>query len=129
MIRILVDGVPIREFKNKEKDGVPFPTWQKMRLHGSLWNADDWATQGGRIKTDWSAAPFFANYRNLRVSWCRPSPGVAWCGDEPPESTWFEQGLNVAALQKARDTHMIYDYCKDVSRYKGKMFPKECTLD
>ncbi|CAM0880150.1 unnamed protein product [Alopecurus aequalis] len=128
-ITILVDGVPIREFKNKEKHGVPFPTWQKMRLHGSLWNADDWATQGGRIKTDWSAAPFFANYRNLRVSWCQPSPGVAWCGDEPPESTWFEQGLDAAALQNARDTHMIYDYCKDFKRYKGREFPKECTLD
>ncbi|KAM0931049.1 hypothetical protein ACQ4PT_000554 [Festuca glaucescens] len=125
-ITILVDGVPIRVFKNQEKDGVPFPSWQKMKLEGSLWNADDWATQGGRVKTDWSAAPFFANYRNLRVAWCQPSPGVAWCGDEPPESTWFEQGLDAAALQNARDTHMIYDYCKDVNR---KELPKECTLD
>ncbi|KAI4982411.1 hypothetical protein ZWY2020_022903 [Hordeum vulgare] len=128
-ITILVDGVPIRSFRNKEEHGVAFPTWQKMRLHGSLWNADDWATQGGRVKTDWSGAPFFARYRNLRASWCRPSPGVAWCGDEPPGSTWFERGLDAAALRRARDAHMIYDYCKDLQRYKGSGLPKECVVD
>ncbi|KAF7091429.1 hypothetical protein CFC21_094010 [Triticum aestivum] len=128
-ITILVDGVPIRSFRNKEEHGVAFPTWQKMRLHGSLWNADDWATQGGRVKTDWSEAPFFAHYRNLRVSWCRPSPGVAWCGDEPPGSTWFDRGLDAAALRRARDAHMIYDYCKDVQRYRWSGLPKECTVE
>ncbi|KAF7080765.1 hypothetical protein CFC21_084784 [Triticum aestivum] len=128
-ITILVDGVPIRSFRNKEEHGVPFPTWQKMRLHGSLWNADDWATQGGRVKTDWSEAPFFAHYRNLRVSWCRPPPGVAWCGDEPPGSTWFDRGLDAAALRRARDAHMIYDYCKDVQRYRWSGLPKECVVE
>ncbi|KAM3224528.1 hypothetical protein ACQJBY_057736 [Aegilops geniculata] len=128
-ITILVDGVPIRSFRNKEEHGVAFPTWQKMRLHGSLWNADDWATQGGRVKTDWSEAPFFAHYRNLRVSWCRPSPGVAWCGDEPPGSAWFDRGLDAAALRRARDAHMIYDYCKDLQRYRWSGLPKECTVE
>ncbi|KAK9931806.1 hypothetical protein M0R45_019070 [Rubus argutus] len=45
-----VDGTPIREFKNKESSGVPFPKNQAMRLTSSLWNADDWATRGGLVK-------------------------------------------------------------------------------
>nr|XP_017245787.1 PREDICTED: xyloglucan endotransglucosylase/hydrolase protein 24-like [Daucus carota subsp. sativus] len=37
-----------------ESIGVPFPKSQHMRVYASLWNADDWATQGGRVKTDWT---------------------------------------------------------------------------
>ncbi|PHU07636.1 putative xyloglucan endotransglucosylase/hydrolase protein 25 [Capsicum chinense] len=35
--------------------------WNPHRI--VLWNADEWATQGGRVKTDWSLAPFTAYYR------------------------------------------------------------------
>ncbi|KAF8655441.1 hypothetical protein HU200_061188 [Digitaria exilis] len=128
-IIILVDGTPVRVFKNDAARGVPFPTWQHMKLQGTLWNADQWATQGGRVKTDWTQAPFFAYYRNLRVTPCAPSPGVAWCGDEPRESTWFERRLDVAALRKAQEEHMIYDYCVDEKRFKDKGLPKECTTE
>ncbi|KAB8107879.1 hypothetical protein EE612_042979 [Oryza sativa] len=130
-IIILVDGVPIRDYRNTAARGGPaFPTWQKMRAHGSLWNADDWATQGGRVKTDWSEAPFFAYYRGLRVTPCAPSPGVAWCGDEPPESPWFDQQeMDAAALSKARQEHLLYDYCEDTKRFKDTGLPVECTIN
>ncbi|GLT72227.1 hypothetical protein SLA2020_441820 [Shorea laevis] len=52
-----VDGTPIREFKNLESIGVAFPNKQAMRIYSSIWNADDWATRGGLVKTDWSQAP------------------------------------------------------------------------
>ncbi|KAK6151469.1 hypothetical protein DH2020_014104 [Rehmannia glutinosa] len=29
------------------------PKKQAMRINSSLWNADDWATRGGLVKTDW----------------------------------------------------------------------------
>ena len=56
-----VDGTPIREFKNAESVGVPYPKNQPMRIYSSLWNADDWATRGGLVKTDWTQAPFTAS--------------------------------------------------------------------
>ncbi|KAF9679806.1 hypothetical protein SADUNF_Sadunf06G0053400 [Salix dunnii] len=42
-----VDGTPIREFKNLESKGIPYPKSQPMWIYSSLWNADDWATRGG----------------------------------------------------------------------------------
>jgi xyloglucan:xyloglucosyl transferase len=118
--------MPIRDFMNDGKS--PFPTWQHMKLHGTIWNADEWATQGGRVKTDWTQAPFFAYYRNLRVTLCVPSPGVPWCGAEPPESTWFDQGLDHEALRLAREKYMIYDYCGYLKQH-DKELPAECTQD
>ncbi|CAL5376632.1 unnamed protein product [Camellia sinensis] len=34
---------PIREFKNAESVGVPYPKDQPVRIYSSLWNANDWA--------------------------------------------------------------------------------------
>ncbi|CBI17810.3 unnamed protein product, partial [Vitis vinifera] len=54
LIIFSVDGTPIRQFKNLESKGVAYPKNQPMRIYSSLWNADDWATRGGLVKTDWS---------------------------------------------------------------------------
>ncbi|KAE8699344.1 Xyloglucan endotransglucosylase/hydrolase protein 15 [Hibiscus syriacus] len=53
------------------------PNKQRMKVYASLWDADDWETRGGRVKTDWSKAPFVAYYRNLIA-----------------KSDWGMQGLN-----------------------------------
>ncbi|KAM7511723.1 hypothetical protein LguiB_010598 [Lonicera macranthoides] len=74
-----VDGTPIREFKNAESVGVPYPKNQPMRIYSSLWNADDWATRGGLVKTDWSQAPFTASYRNFNA---KASNNGAWLTEE-----------------------------------------------
>ncbi|GMI81125.1 hypothetical protein HRI_001781800 [Hibiscus trionum] len=60
-IIFFVDGTPIREFKNMESPGVPFPKNQPMRIYSNLWNADDWATRSGLVKTDWTQALFTAS--------------------------------------------------------------------
>ncbi|XP_048553224.1 xyloglucan endotransglucosylase protein 7-like [Triticum urartu] len=130
-ITIEVDGVTVRTFDNNEDQGVPFPSYQRQRVYGSLWSAEDWATQGGRVKTDWSQAPFVSYYRNYNVTWCQPSPGVLWCGTEPAESTHFNLSPKALAdLQWVRDNHyVIYDYCLDRSdRYTDATRPKECSL-
>ncbi|KAI4315953.1 hypothetical protein L6164_023976 [Bauhinia variegata] len=65
-----VDGTPIREFKNLESKGVAFPKNEAMRIYSSLWNADDLATRGGLVKTDWTQAPFTTSYRNFNAQAC-----------------------------------------------------------
>ncbi|CAN1142670.1 Xyloglucan endotransglucosylase/hydrolase 2 [Linum perenne] len=70
----MVDNIPIKVFKNAESLGVPFLKSQPMRIYSSLWNADDWATRDGLVKTDWSRAPFTAYYRNFQATHLASSP-------------------------------------------------------
>ncbi|CAN1142668.1 Xyloglucan endotransglucosylase/hydrolase 2 [Linum perenne] len=73
-IIFMVDNIPIKVFKNAESLGVPFLKSQPMRIYSSLWNADDWATRDGLVKTDWSRAPFTAYYRNFQATHLASSP-------------------------------------------------------
>ncbi|KAM0031288.1 putative xyloglucan:xyloglucosyl transferase, Xyloglucan-specific endo-beta-1,4-glucanase [Helianthus debilis subsp. tardiflorus] len=111
IIVFLVDDTPIREFKNREASGVPFPKNKPMRLYSSLWNAEEWATRGGLVKTDWSRAPFMASYRNFNV---RPA-GVL------PQSNMTHR----QKLRWVKRNHMIYNYCTDAKRFP-RGFPPEC---
>lgn len=107
-ILLLVDGTPIREFKNIT--GVAYPSAQRMRLYGSLWDAEDWATQGGRIKTNWTAAPFVAQYRNFVAT--TSSPGrYSYYDDHEMD------GKAKKEMQRTRDQYMIYNYCTDKTRF------------
>ena len=129
-----VDGTPIREFKNLESNGVPFPKNQPMRIYSSLWNADDWATRGGLVKTDWTQAPFTASYRNFNANACVWTSGASSCGSNSPSSTssnnaWLSQELDSASqqrLQWAQKNYMIYNYCTDTKRFPQGL-PTECT--
>ncbi|CAH8364324.1 unnamed protein product [Eruca vesicaria subsp. sativa] len=93
----LFDGIPIREFKNTESMGVPFPKNQPMRLYASLWEAEHWATRGGLEKTDWSKAPFSALYRNYNVEGCVWANGKSSC---PGNSPWFTQKVVLECQKK-----------------------------
>ena len=119
---MLVDGTPIRELKNHADKGVPYPSSQRMRLYGSLWNAEDWATQGGRVKTDWSLAPFVAQYRNFTATASTSSPGGY---------SYYDQEMDATAQQNmkwARDNYMVYNYCDDTTRRFPNGPPPECTM-
>ncbi|KAL4289308.1 hypothetical protein AHAS_Ahas19G0373200 [Arachis hypogaea] len=94
-----IDGRPIREFKNLEGVGVPYPNYQPMKLYSSLSNADDWATRGGLVKTDWSQAPFTASFKNLKANGCVWSNGVSSCNLSSSNSSdnnnsWLSQQLD-----------------------------------
>ncbi|XP_074286391.1 putative xyloglucan endotransglucosylase/hydrolase protein 23 [Silene latifolia] len=127
-----VDGIPIREFKNMESKGVSFPKDQPMRVYSSLWNADDWATQGGRVKADWSKAPFTASFKAYKAEACVWAWGTSSCGSvSSPTSTsdWLNQELDSASLERmnwVQKNYMIYNYCADVQRFPQGL-PTECS--
>ncbi|GJN36606.1 hypothetical protein PR202_gb25482 [Eleusine coracana subsp. coracana] len=130
-IIILVNGKPIRRVKNKMRDDYPFPLFQPMRLYASIWNADEWATQGGRIKTDWSQAPFTAFFRNHRAIACVPYKTAWICGQNSSDSSWFSQELDEDGQQKMKDVdtkYKIYDYCTDSWRLTDGL-PKQCMAE
>lgn len=93
-----------------------------MRVSCSLWNADEWATQGGRVKADWSKAPFIAHYRNFKISGRACPNGVCSTGSDSTVSNeaWQTQGLDADGRNRVRwvqQKQMIYNYCNDRPRF------------
>ncbi|KAL5582595.1 hypothetical protein UlMin_015037 [Ulmus minor] len=132
-IIFLVDNIPLRVFNNMESSGIPFPKNQPMRVYSSLWNADDWATRGGLVKTDWTQAPFTAYYRNYKANACvwSPSSMSSSCSgsrtDAFQDSAWQQQALDAAGRNRVRWVHknfLVYNYCTDLKR-----FPQGLPLD
>ena len=139
-LRFSIDGKPIREFKNLEALGVQFPKNQPMRIYSSLWNADDWATRGGLVKTNWSESPFIATFRNLKADACVWSNGVSSCSDVTSSNSssantgeqhyWQSQELDLAnqkRLKRVQNKYMVYNYCTDVKRFPQGL-PIECNV-
>ncbi|KAK6142274.1 hypothetical protein DH2020_022622 [Rehmannia glutinosa] len=129
--KFMVDNIPIRVYNNQESIGTPFPKSQPMRVHCSLWNADDWATQGGRVKTDWTKAPFVASYRNFNINGCVAGSGSS-CGSNSADSfnteAWRTQDLDANGRNRLRwvqQKHMVYNYCADSNRFHQGI-PAEC---
>nr|ADB54615.1 XET [Zea mays] len=132
-----VDGTPVRDFANREARGVAFPRTQPMRVYASLWNADDWATQGGRVKADWARAPFVASFRGFSADACVWSGGRSQCPVGTMEEAgggggWWNQQLSDASYRRMRWVQrkfMIYNYCTDAKRFpQGRGVPAECRL-
>eukprot|EP00253_Pinus_taeda_P006544 PITA_06544 len=125
-----VYSIPIRLFKNiEESAGIPYPSTRPMRIHTSLWNGSNWATDGGRVKIDWSKAPFVASYISFQVNGCSaPSNSSAPCANNWWEQPEF-QSLNEQQLSKldwVRKNYLTYDYCEDRSRRSS---PAECAVN
>jgi len=108
-------------FKNREKElgkvdnNYHYPKNQAMRIYSSLWNADNWATRGGLVKTDWSKAPFVSSYRNFNAATSSSNSAA----DEALDSSKEQR------LQWVRKNYMIYDYCADTKRFPQGL-PLEC---
>uniref|UniRef100_A0A7N0TVR6 Xyloglucan endotransglucosylase/hydrolase n=1 Tax=Kalanchoe fedtschenkoi TaxID=63787 RepID=A0A7N0TVR6_KALFE len=131
-----IDSIPIRVYRNYEGNGVPYPNKQGMRVQTSLWNGEDWATRGGRVKIDWKGAPFIARLQRFRGRACgwTGAESIAQCAAPVPENWWtapvYKQlsASQLSQMQGIRSTNMIYDYCTDSNRFNGKL-PPECHLN
>ncbi|TVU32573.1 hypothetical protein EJB05_24306, partial [Eragrostis curvula] len=121
-----VDGFPIRQYKKSQ--GVAFPSSQPMSGYMSIWASEDaWATQGGRVRTDWSKAPFTSKYRDLQLQLCNCSIGGDHCQINCPAHAGAcqlskEQEEQMHMMQ---EKYMLYNYCRDSKRFNGQM-PIEC---
>ncbi|CAN6573864.1 unnamed protein product [Malus baccata var. baccata] len=133
-IIFLVDSIPIRVFNNLESAGVPFPKTQPMRVYSSLWNADEWATRGGLVKTNWTLAPFRATYRKFKADACIAGSSSSCASTIPTtnplteKSAWETQGIDAAGRKRLRwvqQKFMIYNYCSDFKRFPEGL-PAEC---
>ncbi|XP_047330836.1 xyloglucan endotransglucosylase protein 7-like [Impatiens glandulifera] len=127
-----VDETPIRVFRNLQSRGIPYPSNQAMRLYSSLWDADNWATRGGLVKTDWSKAPFKASFKNFKTNGCLWSSSAkkSSCPSSNKGSSWLNQqldGTNIQKLKSVQNKYMIYNYCADAKRF-SKGFPGECKF-
>ncbi|XVF04999.1 hypothetical protein REPUB_Repub05bG0132000 [Reevesia pubescens] len=128
-IIFFVDGTPIREFKNLESKGIPFPKSQPMWIFSSLWEAEDWATRGGLVKTDWTKAPFTASYQNFNAQACIWASSSSSCSSNSSNS-WLKQSLDSSGQEKLKwvqKNYMIYNYCTDTKRFPQGL-PPECSL-
>lgn len=134
--RFFVDSYPIRVFRNAG-DGVRYPSARPMKVYSSLWDGSSWATDGGKVKVDWSAAPFVASYRSFglpsacdadavpRVD-CAAQAAGAWWGN----GAYAERplaGKNGRRLARVRSHFVFYDYCADRARYPS--VPQECAYN
>ncbi|XP_020580331.1 probable xyloglucan endotransglucosylase/hydrolase protein 23 [Phalaenopsis equestris] len=134
-IIFMVDGSPIRVFRNLENRGVAFPKNQAMRIYSSLWNADDWATRGGLIKTDWKNAPFTASYRGFNADACVWVAGRSRCPARKMGGSgagaWMDYQMDVTSQKRmswVQKNYMIYNYCADRKRFPQGL-PTECTIN
>ncbi|CAH1432628.1 unnamed protein product [Lactuca virosa] len=130
MIVIYVDGTPIRVFKNWESRGVPYMQELPMRIYASLWNADQWATRGGAIKTNWTEAPFRTWFRNYKARGCLWKNGES-CSKAIKHDWYKQKQLDLRSLEMLKwvqCNYMIYNYCNDFKRFPHGL-PPECSLD
>ncbi|EFJ25512.1 hypothetical protein SELMODRAFT_232041 [Selaginella moellendorffii] len=117
-IVFFVDDIPIREVLKSEELGEDYPL-KPMNVFATIWDASQWATDGGRSTVDYSYAPFATEYSNLILSDCHSSTLAEECpsgaSSVVPQALLSESQHHL--LHWIRANYMIYDYCEDKSRY------------
>ncbi|PUZ43255.1 hypothetical protein GQ55_9G647600 [Panicum hallii var. hallii] len=121
-IVFLVDDVPIRRYERKTTT-TTFPD-REMWAYGSIWDASDWATDGGRYRADYRYQPFVARYQGFRIAGCEVGAPTS-C--RPVPASPAGAGLSAqqrAAMSWAQQRAMVYYYCQDSSKDRA-LYP-EC---
>jgi hypothetical protein len=112
--------VPIRNYE-------AFPTQRPMFAYSSIWAAEEWATQGGRIKTDWSKAPFVANYYDICECYNYGGCSTSCLSAAAPYTGACQLSqAELGQMQWVQGTHRIYDYCVDPKQWDNGQSPVTC---
>lgn len=133
-ILFMVDGIPIRVFKNlQNRLGVLYPSLKPMRVVTSLWNGDEWATDGGKRKINWKGSPFHVSFEGFDIQGCMYEANISYCTqtDSPlPVESWSYSPSKQMRLRQAksmehvRKRYVTYSYCRDKTRFLRT--PPEC---
>lgn len=129
--RFYVDNVPMREVERTESMGGDFPS-KPMNLYATIWDASDWATNGGKYRVNYKYAPYVAHFSDLVLHGCAVDPiehvtkcDIAQTSDAVPSGTITPSQR--VKMEKFRLKHMTYSYCYDRVRYKAS--PPECVIN
>lgn len=114
--------------------GADYPS-KPMALYATIWDASDWATSGGRYKTNYKYAPFIAEFTDLALHGCVVDPLEEIFSSSCSEQDDQLQSANYAsispkqrmAMKNFRQKYMYYSYCYDSLRYSVP--PSECVAD
>ncbi|KAF5779206.1 putative xyloglucan:xyloglucosyl transferase [Helianthus annuus] len=122
-----VDNVAIREIKRTESMGGDFPS-KPMTLYATIWDASEWATNGGKYKVNYKYAPYVAEFSNFVLHGCTVDPiDLMSLQCDPETSIDSIIPMERIKMESFRKNHMKYSYCHDKKRYTTP--PSECVVD
>lgn len=119
-------------FKNNEDLGIAYPKSKPMGLYASLWDGNSWATQGGRVKTNWTHAPFVVSFKDFstldgcvvldnNISPCTATT-THWWETSAYQTIDHNQAEQILWV---KNNFEVYDYCTDGKRFPT--VPLECS--
>ncbi|KAK9118039.1 hypothetical protein Scep_016132 [Stephania cephalantha] len=135
LIVFYVDDVPIREVRKTKIMGGDFPS-KPMSLYATIWDASNWATNGGKYRVNYKYAPYVAEFSDFVLRGCPVNPIEQ--ATPPKCDQALLQSLTTGALAnklnsngrskmaKYREKYMTYSYCYDRQRYNS--LPSECAF-
>jgi xyloglucan:xyloglucosyl transferase len=108
-----VDDVPIRRYERKTE--ATFPE-REMWAYGSIWDASDWATDGGRYRADYRYQPFVSRFMDLKIGGCAADAPQGCQSVPASQSGSALSPQQEDALRWAQRDSMVYYYCHDSTR-------------
>lgn len=129
--RFYVDNTPIRVYKNNKDIGVPFLDSKPVGIYSTIWNGENWATNDGWVKLNWTYAPFNATYESFGVDACLVQNGDTTSCIAQTNSWWTQSEYQILGdhqvneLEWVRKNYLLYDYCAD--RKRTPTVPPECA--
>lgn len=106
-----------------------FPS-KPMSLYATIWDASDWATNGGKYRVNYKYAPYVAEFSDMMLHGCAVDPiepSMQRCEGSTNDFYGEITPSRRLKMENLRRKHMTYSYCYDRARYN--VAPPECVLN